>query len=879
MKNSAYAFFCVGVVVAVMVAPRALFAAMPGIAWYGATLKLPYQAGESFVVTQGYDSPPTHIKKDLYATDWSQNGCEAYGKPVVAALAGKVILAETADRDTGYGLQVLVDHGGNHVTRYAHLERDSIAVAAGDAVPQGAMVGRVGDTGYVVGAACPDHYGTHLHFALYNLGPDGEYDAVKPEPISGYTDIMEGKWYLSDNEIDVAPPQMAQGAADSDGTASVNEGQSAASSEAAPETFGVATPQMAQGVVAGASTSAAPFAPMAAVSESSSSASSSVGSMAGATIATTLLSGGSSPVGGGITSYQTVGGVAALPGDSGAVPAADSTSSLSFGNNTASSSSDFSSASSTMDVASSTPSAASSTASSTPCADWCGAVSSTTPSSTATSLFALDPPSPPANATSIAAFNSSTFALDLAWQVPANASGIIKYAVFDLGAASSVVPYQTVPGVASGSVPLWTGTSTTFSYPSSPDGTEHHFGVQATDEAGNMSTVAFASAGTPDWLSVVQPYDGDSSYPSWYSDTWYNLGTGFYGTIRSLMLNGSVDNPDYFATHVWLDEFLDANYTVRNQTFSISDNAPFTATSTLATIGGLNIPLQPNKYYRLDTYQDYQNRSVVLRGTTATGTAMSNGWINGVGRVENYYPFYPYLAWTFVPNWPPLLPPNPPPALGFSFNTANLTLGFSWGTATDPDTTSTLLTYQVNISTSTSFDDTAWRSVGKNFSAQWPLAFPNVYHVGVRAVDDLGNISTPAVMDWNFPAGYFPLPSQLGHDGGVDTPTKFHLAGPISLDAIALWTGPGGGPYRGSGSYVELHADAGGAPGALIAATNGNFTDNPASEAWHQFSTPVALSAGDYWIEGFGGGCSSPVNVPSFYGSNGQMYFRLQATY
>ena len=43
----------------------------------------------SFVVTQGYHSPPTHVKKDEYAIDFTQDGCSAYTKAAVLGISGK----------------------------------------------------------------------------------------------------------------------------------------------------------------------------------------------------------------------------------------------------------------------------------------------------------------------------------------------------------------------------------------------------------------------------------------------------------------------------------------------------------------------------------------------------------------------------------------------------------------------------------------------------------------------------------------------------------------------------------------------------------------------------------------------------------------------
>lgn len=75
------------------------------------------------------------------------------GTPVLAAASGRVVLV---DEVSGYGLTVLVDHGGGWQTLYAHLFE--IAVRPGEAVQRGQPLGRVGDSGR---ATTP-----HLHFEI-----------------------------------------------------------------------------------------------------------------------------------------------------------------------------------------------------------------------------------------------------------------------------------------------------------------------------------------------------------------------------------------------------------------------------------------------------------------------------------------------------------------------------------------------------------------------------------------------------------------------------------------------------------------------------------------------------------------------------------------
>jgi len=158
-------------------------------------LKLPFPDGESWVLTRAYTTG-THTNygtwaDDRYALDFVEAGCLSMGKPVLAAADGVVEVQSFVDQ-SGYGINLLINHGGGYKSRYAHLA--SIAVPNGKAVKQGEQIGVVGNTGYVLGSACPQSPGMHLYFALYYNGV-----GVKPEPISGYSGLVAGKSYTSDN--------------------------------------------------------------------------------------------------------------------------------------------------------------------------------------------------------------------------------------------------------------------------------------------------------------------------------------------------------------------------------------------------------------------------------------------------------------------------------------------------------------------------------------------------------------------------------------------------------------------------------------------------------------------------------------------------------
>lgn len=80
------------------------------------------------------------------------------GSNVRAADRGKVIMAGW--NPTGYGFRVVIDHGTDYVTLYAHLS--DIYVEAGEVVGEGQVIGLSGANGNITGP--------HLHFEVRDFG-------------------------------------------------------------------------------------------------------------------------------------------------------------------------------------------------------------------------------------------------------------------------------------------------------------------------------------------------------------------------------------------------------------------------------------------------------------------------------------------------------------------------------------------------------------------------------------------------------------------------------------------------------------------------------------------------------------------------------------
>lgn len=97
------------------------------------------------------------------------------GTPVYATGDGKVVYAEI---HKGYGKCILIDHGFNYQTQYAHL--DSYNVKKGQKVKRGDIIGYMGNTGQSTGP--------HVHYEVKKNG-------VAVDPINYYFNDLSADEY------------------------------------------------------------------------------------------------------------------------------------------------------------------------------------------------------------------------------------------------------------------------------------------------------------------------------------------------------------------------------------------------------------------------------------------------------------------------------------------------------------------------------------------------------------------------------------------------------------------------------------------------------------------------------------------------------------
>ena len=114
---------------------------------------------------RGFLLRPIALGRNARATRANPHGLHGFngvdlantcGLPVSAAAGGTVIIARTSGWNGGYGRYIVITHPNDVQTLYAHLS--AILVNAGDAVAQGAQIGRIGNTG--------NSTGCHVHFEV-----------------------------------------------------------------------------------------------------------------------------------------------------------------------------------------------------------------------------------------------------------------------------------------------------------------------------------------------------------------------------------------------------------------------------------------------------------------------------------------------------------------------------------------------------------------------------------------------------------------------------------------------------------------------------------------------------------------------------------------
>lgn len=126
---------------------------------------IPYKAGESYPLEQGYGGKFSHyMKGKTHALDFVMDE----GTPVCAARDGIVIEVKDNSNKGGrtikyqdYANYIIVYHEDGTMANYLHLQKNGSKVKVGDEVKAGQVIGLSGNTGW--------SSGPHLHFQVYTF--------------------------------------------------------------------------------------------------------------------------------------------------------------------------------------------------------------------------------------------------------------------------------------------------------------------------------------------------------------------------------------------------------------------------------------------------------------------------------------------------------------------------------------------------------------------------------------------------------------------------------------------------------------------------------------------------------------------------------------
>jgi len=135
--------------------------------------RLPYAAGKSYRVLQGYGSRFSHTGLEQFAVDFRM----PEGTPVHAAREGLVARTEASNNigcwEDGCGRYanfIVILHDDGTTGEYYHLQQNGVLVEAGERVEAGQKIGLSGNTGHTT---VP-----HLHFAVYRAAEWGMTQSI-----------------------------------------------------------------------------------------------------------------------------------------------------------------------------------------------------------------------------------------------------------------------------------------------------------------------------------------------------------------------------------------------------------------------------------------------------------------------------------------------------------------------------------------------------------------------------------------------------------------------------------------------------------------------------------------------------------------------------
>ncbi|MEK7506244.1 MAG: lamin tail domain-containing protein, partial [Patescibacteria group bacterium] len=344
-------------------------------------------------------------------------------------------------------------------------------------------------------------------------------------------------------------------------------------------------------------------------------------------------------------------------------------------------------------------------------------------------------------------------------------------------------------------------------------GRNYAFSLRAFDRDGLGSTPANLSADVPSFFSNLYFYRDSRSGGGNVVDAYYGnypFIPGSYGNWKLVLLYVNAAAPK------------DANL-IENNKFSPADNSNLAILSYLRCSGdgyatsdkfllfpegdhcsSLGGGLNPQGMSGLEDFH-FIVPIAVPSGVTDFGpsayvTAAFYDYSSTIGGYANFrLAAADKRQYHFQSAPPPSLPPLAPADVTLQFDSLHSALNLAWPKATDPDSLDNNIFYEFNYSSSTEFSPAGWQSTGRNLSVNIPVNFPYGYKIGVRAIDDFGNISQPVAKNWNFPVDYSPFPHQndasqiVGTSNGAGQRIFIQIGS--NAGKIGMTVGKGAGPY------------------------------------------------------------------------------------